>query len=140
MTDSQLLTIRRVLVVEDEMLILLMIEDMLTEIGCLSITAASSVEEALRVLATESFDIAVLDVNLNGTQSFPVADALAALGVPFFFTTGYGQAVTDGYRDRPVLTKPYQLESLEAMIKILLGGGQSGSGAPAHEQALEENN
>src|ERR1700736_1248780 len=76
---------RRVLVVEDEMLILMIIEDMLADLGCESVTAAATVDQALALMDARVFDAAMLDVNLNGRKSYPVADALAE----FFFSTGY---------------------------------------------------
>lgn len=103
------------------MMVLMFMEDMLAEFGCESVTAAASVEEALAMIDTQDFDVAVLDVNLNGKKSYPVADALAARGVPFFFSTGYSShGIRDGYRDRPVLNKPFQCEKLVEMLTRLL--------------------
>jgi len=76
---------RRILVVEDEMLIVMMIESMLSDLGCESVAAAATVTQAIALIDGQTFDAAMLDVNLNGTNSRPVADALAARGVPFFF-------------------------------------------------------
>lgn len=110
---------RRVLLVEDEMMILLMVEDILADFGCESITTAATVEKALALIATQVFDVALLDVNLDGTKSFAIADVLAAQGVPFVFATGYGQSVLDAYRDRPVLTKPFRIASIKAALMSL---------------------
>jgi CheY-like chemotaxis protein len=119
-TDN-LLSGRRVLVVEDEMLILLKIEDLLADLGCVSVSAATNVDQALALINAEAFDAAMVDVNLDGMKSYPVADALAARGVPFVFSTGYsGQSLDDGYRDRPVLGKPYRDADLVAMLTRLL--------------------
>lgn len=118
---SRLLAGRNVLVVEDEMLVLFAIEVMLEDLGCNSIAAASTVDQALCLIEERSFDAAILDVNLDGQQSYPVADALSARGVPFAFSTGYGRlGLKDGYRERPVLTKPYRTEDLVAAISGVL--------------------
>jgi len=118
---SELLAGRRVLVVEDEMLILLNIEDMLADLGCTSVSAAATVSQALALVEAQAFDAAMLDVNLDGGNSYPVADALAARGVPFVFSTGYGgQGLKDGYRDRPVLGKPYRsAELVESLTRLM---------------------
>src|SRR5664279_2534362 len=74
---DRLLSGRRVLVVEDEMLVLIMIEDMLADLGCKSVTSASTVDKALALVNAEVFDVAMLDMNLNGNDSHVVAEALA---------------------------------------------------------------
>ncbi len=111
---------RCVLVVEDEMMILLDIENVLADLGCQSVSAAATVDQALALIDAQAFDIAMLDVNLNGNSSRPVADALAARGVPFLFSTGYSDHdAGDGYRDRPLLEKPYKDEALSNMLTTL---------------------
>lgn len=118
---SKLLSGLRVLVVEDEMMILMIIEDMLADLGCESVTAAATVDQALALIDTQAFDAAMLDMNLNGIKSHSVADALTTRGVPFVFSTGYGgHDMRDGYRDRPVLTKPFPYEELVEMLTRLL--------------------
>jgi len=108
---------RRVLVVEDEMLILIMIEDMLADLGCKSVTSATTIDKALALIKAKVFDVALLDVNLDGNDSHPVGEALSARGVPFVYSTGNtGQNLRDGYSDRPVLRKPYKYEELAAML------------------------
>ena len=103
------------------MLILLKIEDALADHGCKSVSAAANVADALALINVEAFDAAMVDVNLNGVKSYPVADALAARGVPFAFSTGYsGQSLDDGYQDRPILGKPYRDFELVAMLTRLL--------------------
>ncbi|WP_245318943.1 response regulator [Mesorhizobium temperatum] len=79
---DKLLSGRRVLVVEDEMLVLIMIEDMLADLGCESVTAAATVNQALAVIDAQIFDVAMLDMNLNGCNSYAVAEALGTRGVP----------------------------------------------------------
>jgi CheY-like chemotaxis protein len=118
---NKLLSGRHVLVVEDEMMILMIIEDMLAELGCESVTAAAAVDQALALIETQVFDAAMLDMNLNGNKSHDVADALAARGVPFVFSTGYSALdMRDGYRDRPVLKKPFPYEELVEVLTRLL--------------------
>lgn len=126
---EKLLSGRRILVVEDEMLVLMSIEDMLADLGCESVAAAATVDQAIALIDAQVFDAAMLDMNLNGTKSFPVADKLAALGVPFIFATGYSaQDMRDGYGDRPLLKKPIRYAELAAVFACLLvmrAGGNS---------------
>ena len=112
---------RSVLVVEDEMMVLMFIEGALADGGCEYIAAAATVDEALSLLGELHFDVAVLDVKLDGGDSFPVADALAACGTPFLFATGYGGGgIAECYRDRPLLSKPFRSERLVETISQLL--------------------
>src|SRR5687768_6243457 len=118
---DNLLSGLRVLVVEDEMMVLMNIEDMLADLGCESVSAAATVDQALAIVDAQGFDAALVDVNLDGRQSYPVADALRARGVPFAFSTGYsGQSMKDGYRDEPVLAKPYNVAGLVETLTRLL--------------------
>ena len=118
---NKFLSGRRILVVEDEMLIVMMIESMLGDLGCESVTTAATVAQAIALIDGRTFDAAMLDVNLKGTNSRRVADALAARGVPFFFSTGNGGHHTmDGYGDRAILKKPFIYEDLAAILKGLL--------------------
>jgi CheY-like chemotaxis protein len=113
---------RRVLVIEDEMIVAMLLEDMLADLGCTVLGPAARVDQALTIIAaTRSLDAAVLDVNLNGQKSYPVADALVARGVPFLFTTGYRRdSVMNGYRSFPQLEKPFKLSELaDALAKLL---------------------
>jgi CheY-like chemotaxis protein len=117
---DKLLSGRRVLVVEDEMLVLIMIEDMLADLGCKSVTSAATIDKALALIKAQVFDVALLDVNLNGNDSHPVGEALCARGVPFVYSTGTtGQNLRDGYSDRPVLKKPFKYEELAAVLASL---------------------
>jgi len=99
------------------MLIFMILEDMLADLGCESVTGAATVEKALTLVDTQVFDMAMLDMNLGGNRSDAVADALAAHGVPFVFSTGYsGRDMRDGHRDRPVLKKPFAYEELVEVL------------------------
>lgn len=118
---DQLLTNMHILVVEDEMLVMMAIEDRLTDLGCTSITVASSIDQALALIAANHFDLATLDVNLNGQRSYPVARALDLRGIPFAFSTGYGEhGVSEGFGERPVLAKPYEVHRMVAVLSALL--------------------
>jgi CheY-like chemotaxis protein len=99
----------RVLVVEDEMLVAMNIEDMLLDLGHEVAGLASRLAPALALAQEASFDIAMLDVNLAGEASFPVADLLTERGIPFLFATGYGrQGLEARYQGHPVLQKPFR--------------------------------
>jgi CheY-like chemotaxis protein len=118
---TELLAGRRVLVVEDEMMILMMIEGMLADLGCASVSAAATIDEALALIDAETFDLAMLDLNLDGQRTYPVADRLAACGVPFLFSTGYSDhGLNEGYGDRPVLKKPFQHADLAQIVGRLV--------------------
>jgi len=118
---DKLLAGRKVLVVEDEMLVLLMIQDMLADLGCDAVTSAATSAQAIALIDQQSFDLAMLDMNLNGDRSYLVADMLAARQIPFAFATGYGRHdIGESHSDRPVLSKPFQYEELVAVFSGLL--------------------
>jgi len=113
---------KRVLVVEDEMLIGMLLEDMLTDIGHHVVAVVPRLKDALAAVEKETFDLAILDVHLHGEAAFPVADALIARNIPFVFATGYGErGLPDAYRERPVLQKPFAKTDLERVLKLILG-------------------
>jgi CheY-like chemotaxis protein len=112
----------RVLIVEDEAMIAMLLEDQLDELGCVPIGPATSVRDALARVEAESIDAAVLDLNLRGARSYPVAEALAARGLPFLFITGYGQSGLDPqYQNEPVLQKPFTSDALAHARAALVG-------------------
>jgi CheY-like chemotaxis protein len=111
----------RILVVEDESLVAMLIEDSLIDIGCEIAGIASQVDEAMSKVSSLEFDAAILDVNLNGAQTDPVANALIERGIPFIFATGYGAAgLPELLQSAPVLGKPFQRSDLERALKIAL--------------------
>jgi DNA-binding response OmpR family regulator len=110
-----------VLIVEDEPLLALNLEDMLTELGCLVIGTATRFENAMTLVEGSQFDLAVLDINLAGLRTFPVADILRRRGIPFFFTSGYGAGdLIESYVGAYLLTKPFGLRELEYMLARVL--------------------
>jgi CheY-like chemotaxis protein len=118
---SNLLSGRRVLVVEDEFVILLMMEDIMVDLGCRSVSGVSTVAEAVSLIESEFFDAATLDMNLGGEDSNLVADALLKRGVPFIFCTGNSEAdMREGFEDHVVLYKPFRETDLSSALTQLL--------------------
>jgi CheY-like chemotaxis protein len=106
-----------VFLVEDEVMIRMMVADMLEELGYSVVAEAGEINDALKLAQSAEFDLAILDVNVNGKVISPVADLLAARNRPFIFATGYGSSgLPAEYRDRPALQKPFQIETLARMI------------------------
>jgi DNA-binding response OmpR family regulator len=111
----------RLLIVEDEYLIRLLLEDMVAELGCSVAAIASSLAEAKSLAADTAIDLAILDVNVGGEHVFPVAEILKNRGVPFVFITGYGaRGLPEAYREAPTLQKPFQMDELRAMLARML--------------------
>jgi CheY-like chemotaxis protein len=107
-----------VFLVEDEVMIRMMVADMLDELGYSVAAEAGEINEAIKLAQSTEFDIAILDVNVNGKVISPVAELIKARNRPFIFATGYGsQGLPEEYRDRPALQKPFQLETLGKMIE-----------------------
>jgi CheY-like chemotaxis protein len=121
MTDPHFTSLQglRVLVVEDEALVSMLLEDMLADLGCEVVAVCSRVSQAAEAAADTSreLDVAILDVNVAGEPVTPVAEALAARGVPFVFATGYGAGgQPESFRDRPTLQKPFGMSEVEARL------------------------
>jgi CheY-like chemotaxis protein len=109
----------RVLIIEDESMVAMLMADMLHELGCTVVGMVARFDEALKQ-ATDgpAFDVALLDVNLNGKQTFPVAEVLAARGARFVFATGYGEAILPpSLHGGPILQKPFEQEALERALR-----------------------
>ena len=117
---DKVLSGRRILIVEDEILLLMTIEDVLADLGCESVVSASTVDRAISLIDRQVFDAAVLDMTLNGTSSHAVAEALAARGVPFVIATGNRDNTWDGFRDRVVIRKPFKYDALVEILARLL--------------------
>src|SRR3954468_12200450 len=107
----------RVLVVEDEALIAMLVEDMLHDGGGEMVGSAGTLSDAVDLARTAQADVALLDLDLKGTLAYPAADVLRGRGVPLGFTSGYGSdALIDRFQDCPVLDKPFDQHSLEQAI------------------------
>jgi two-component SAPR family response regulator len=112
----------RVLVVEDEMMVSMWLEDMLSDMGCTLVGPAARIEPALRLVENAGFDVAILDVNLNGDETYPIAAALTARAIPFVFASGYRAGrIREQYRNVPSLQKPFQQQDLERTLASALG-------------------
>ncbi len=121
MSESSLIG-RKILVVEDEPMIVMLIESLLEELGCVVADVAARPAPALAIIDTTEIDAAILDVNLNGDDSFGVAAVLAERQIPFVFASGYGGSrLPPEFAKRPVLQKPYQIEELAAALEALFG-------------------
>jgi CheY-like chemotaxis protein len=111
----------RLLVVEDEYLIRMLLEDMLADLGYDVAAAVGTLAEAREQAATGHFTAAILDVNVDGQEIFPVAEILARRGLPFVFVTGYGEhGLPEPYRGHPALQKPFEAQQLKTALASLL--------------------
>ena len=108
---------KRVLVLEDEPVVAMLVEDMLIELGCEVVGPAARLEEGMALARDEPLDLAVLDVNLGPTDSFPVAAILAEKAVPFIFATGYGDR-PNPFPAAPIVTKPYGAHDLYTALQL----------------------
>lgn len=114
----------KVLIVEDEPLVAMLLEDMLADHGCVVAGATGRIDQATALIKDDSLVIeaAILDVNLAGEVSFPLAELLAAKGVPFVFATGYGVGgLPEPWRDRPTLQKPFSHDEVARMLRKAIG-------------------
>jgi CheY-like chemotaxis protein len=112
---------RRILVVEDEMLVVMVVEAVLDDAACQIVGPFGRLSQALKSAQEDVIDAALLDVNLHGERVFPVADALAARNIPFVFVTGYGAGgLPSRFEDSPVLTKPYRAAAVLAALTAIL--------------------
>jgi CheY-like chemotaxis protein len=111
--------VARILVVEDEPLIAMLLADWLKDLGCETLGPAHSVAEALTLINSAAPDAAIIDVSLKNEQGYPVADALRTRGIPFVFATGHGDAVATRYAGTPVLAKPFDFERFKDILAPL---------------------
>lgn len=122
----QALTGRRVLIVEDESLVAMLLETILEDMGCTPVGPASTVDEGMdHVTGGEPLDAALLDVNVAGRQVFPVAQALKDRGVPFVFSTGYGEGgLPDEWRGQSTIQKPFTEAAVRDALMKAMGVAQ----------------
>ena len=122
-SDPEKLPLGDVLVVEDNMIIALDAEVFMEKLGAKTVSLASSVRQALTLIDSHTFGFALLDVNLGTETSVPIAEKLAASGIPFAFATGYGetQSLSDDFPDAPTIQKPYDLDILRTALRNRLG-------------------
>jgi CheY-like chemotaxis protein len=114
----------RVLVVEDEGGVALLIEQMLEDLGCEVAASVATLANAMKAARRDAFDFALLDVNLDGELVFPVAEILRVRQRPFIFSTGYGRmGVPEAFKDCEVLNKPFTIDELKKMLQAMLGNG-----------------
>ena len=117
---------KRVLVIEDELMIRMLLQDMLDDLGHTLAGEAGRIDEAVTLAKQAEFDIAILDVNLNGEPISPVVEVLVERGLPFVFATGYGQrGVPEPYRRTPTLQKPFQADALEKALAAAAPRGRN---------------
>jgi CheY-like chemotaxis protein len=122
---NELLAGKRVLIVEDEAIIAMLLEDMLDDLGCKVVAVASDLSAAMKSIGSSEFDLAILDVNLRGQPSFPAARALMDRAVRFVFSTGYGGlGIPHEYDAVPKLQKPFQQSELERAIRNALSSAR----------------
>jgi CheY-like chemotaxis protein len=102
-------------------MVAMLLEDMLADLGHQVAGTAGTIERASHLIQSAEFDLAVLDVNLNGTYSYGLAELLRARSIPFIFATGYGKSgLQEKWRDRPVLQKPFTMTDLERALQEAL--------------------
>jgi CheY-like chemotaxis protein len=110
--------------VEDEALLRMMTAEMLEELGHRIVAEAGTISAAEPLARNAEFDLAVLDINVGGTNIAPIAQIIADRGLPFIFVSGYGpEGRPQSFQDRPALRKPFLIESLAEMIEKALGDG-----------------
>lgn len=117
MTGELPISLRRALLVEDEVMVAMYVEDVLSDLGYQVIALATSLEQAVEFAREREFDFAVLDINLGGEMSFPVAEVLRERKIPFLFVSGYTSGgVTDEYRNEVRVRKPFRDADLARAI------------------------
>jgi len=122
MREAEPVLPNRVLLVEDSGLVVLQLQCLLEEVGCVVVGRASPIAPALKLALSEKIDAAVLDIDLNGTPSWDVADALTARSIPYVLATGYSsdEALPERFRSVPKLLKPFSTDGFTAALRNLL--------------------
>ena len=111
------------LIVEDEGLIALLLEELMERLGYEVVAVAATLEQARDLARTAEIDFAMLDINLNGQESFPVAAILRDRGIPILFATGYGDSIlASDFADAPVIEKPFNRDELRRVLARLTPG------------------
>lgn len=110
-----------VFLVEDETMIRMLVSDMLSDLGYVIAAEAGDLDQAIKLAQSTKFDLAILDVNVNGKNISPVAEVVALRNLPLVFATGYGaEGLPEKYRDYPALQKPFKIETLQEAIEVAL--------------------
>lgn len=107
---------KRILLLEDEVLVAMMAEDILTDLGAVVVGPADTVTGGLTLVESSEIDAALLDINMNGERSYPVAEALLARRIPFVFCTGYGEDGWERASRVPIVSKPYTEDGVAAAL------------------------
>ena len=132
-------TPQRVFLVEDEMMVAMLVEDLVAELGHEVTASAAHLADAVQLARSDGFDVAILDLNLGGDRSFAVADILAERGVPFLFASGYGAGgLPPQHRAAVVIQKPFAVEDLSAALdKVLPATGSIPAALPNSANAAK---
>lgn len=128
MEGQHALTGQRIFIVEDEALVAMMMEAMIEELGAVVVGTEARIPEALNFVAQRhgDIDVAVLDLNLGGSRSYDIAQAISGHGIPIVFSTGYDDGtIEDAWRNHPLLSKPFQLAELQGALARALGTRQA---------------
>jgi len=121
----------RILLAEDEMLVAMLLEDILSDLGHTLVGPLAHLDKTLHAARHETLDLAILDVNLQGEEIYPVAEVLQARGIPFAFSTGYGvHGLLERWQKQPTLQKPYHRDELYRMVAELAAAGARKDPAP----------
>lgn len=121
-TDAQEFQGLRVFIAEDESLILMLLEDILVELGCEVVGSALTLRDALQTVATVDAQAAILDINLGGDPIFPAAERLRERGIPLVFASGYGATtLPPAWLGQPTLPKPFSSDQVAAILRTTLG-------------------
>jgi DNA-binding response OmpR family regulator len=129
--DNSVRSRPKVLVVEDEAIIAMMLEDMLLDADCEVAGVAQNLKSGLDLAQSADIDLAILDMSLGQDSSFPLADVLMRRGIPFMFASGFGtHALPEEHRERHVLNKPFHFAELVRSVELVLQQSLARQGTP----------